>query len=249
MHFSLDDTIQIFSDLTNKKNVYKSIFENPTLAYLYELHKEYGIVVSCYVYLEDETFKLEKTTDVFSSQFSENAHWLKFGFHARDYKSNYGEKSVLEAKNDYDDCIRELLRITGNENCIDRVPRLHYFAGNFENSIIMRDTQLGILGLLSADDDRDSYWFKRTDNSDYPLDNRDSYTDSQIELIIFPTDLRMETKENFSEKLENSDDDVLIIFTHEILLEDSDIKERIKQSIEYSYKRGYLFDFPMNYVN
>lgn len=37
-HLSLDDTINIFKDITDNENIYLSVFENPVLGWLKSLH-------------------------------------------------------------------------------------------------------------------------------------------------------------------------------------------------------------------
>lgn len=88
-HFSLDDVFDIFYDLTVHENEYKSIFDNTTLAWLKEIHDEYGVVISCYCYYEDNGFTLDSCTKKFIDEFSENAEWLRFGFHARNGNTIY----------------------------------------------------------------------------------------------------------------------------------------------------------------
>ena len=52
-HFSVDDTINIFIDLTNHS--YDSIFENETLNFFRCMHEQYGGKVTFYCYYEKLT--------------------------------------------------------------------------------------------------------------------------------------------------------------------------------------------------
>ena len=91
IHFSVDDTIELFKDITN--NEYSSVFEQPTLALLKQIHDEYGVKVSLYVYygddVEDESaFCLERVPDKYREEFDANSDWIRFGFHASDCMSH-----------------------------------------------------------------------------------------------------------------------------------------------------------------
>ena len=60
IHFSVDDTITIFENLT--KENYNSCFEEPTLAFLKKLNEQYGLKVSMYCFFESASgFNLSDT--------------------------------------------------------------------------------------------------------------------------------------------------------------------------------------------
>ena len=88
IHFSIDDSNDIFADLTAHSDYYDSIFQNQKLRYVKDLHDKYGIVVSFYVFyswnVEKGMFSLSECTNRFKDEFTENAGWLRFGFHAKD---------------------------------------------------------------------------------------------------------------------------------------------------------------------
>ena len=81
IHCSVDDTLWIFKDLTEHKE-YVSIFENPILNKIKELHLKFGAVFTCYCFFNAwYNFTLADATDRFTKEFEKNADWLKFGFH------------------------------------------------------------------------------------------------------------------------------------------------------------------------
>ena len=62
IHFSVDDTIDVFKNLTFKK--YISCFCEPTLAFFKKLNEKYGFKVSLYCFFEDDFgFNLSKCTE------------------------------------------------------------------------------------------------------------------------------------------------------------------------------------------
>ena len=98
IHFSVDDSIEIFRYLTENKC--RSIFENPVLRYFKELSDEYNFVVSMYCFYEKDGFNLSMCSDKYKEEFAKNAFWLKFGFHALNDKANYKNSDVTEFRTD-----------------------------------------------------------------------------------------------------------------------------------------------------
>ena len=252
-HISLDDFIVAFEDITQNESKYNSIFENSTFAYLKELHNKYSIVISCYVFYENDNkkFNLSKCTDKFSEEFKDNSNWLKFGFHSLNSSKNYENTSGYEIKKDYDKVIKELLRITGSNECIDNVVRLQNFAGNEKSIEEIKDTYYGIKGVLGADDKRRSYYLNNDDNSYLYL--YDYYNTNDIN--FFKTDFRIELMDNVDEELEMfcteqflDQNEIIIVFSHEWKLEDDDIKSKLEKVCEIISNKGYCFDFPMNRI-
>lgn len=105
-HLSLDDTINIFKNITDNENIYLSVFENPMLGWLKSLHQETGVKVSRYVFFSDGTFSLSQCTTKFKNEFEDNCDWLRFGFH-----SGFPERKYNCRKRDF------MPRTKGSKNC------------------------------------------------------------------------------------------------------------------------------------
>ncbi len=129
---SIDDTIELFKDLTENASTYDSIFDNKLLNYFKSLPDEYGFLVTMYVFYDYGGFKLSNANAKYKDEFISNSDWLKFGFHAYNDKSNYGNSSAEQAKQEYENVINELIRICGKDS-IDTNVRLHLYAGNLES--------------------------------------------------------------------------------------------------------------------
>jgi hypothetical protein len=255
IHISFDDVIDIFVDLTRNKETYLSLFDNAVLSYFRDLHELYGAVISCYCYYEDKNknFDLTMVPDIWKDEFSENSSWLKFGFHTRNESVRYDQAPPEEAADDYNRYIAEMLRITGNSESIDRAPRLHYFAGTLECIEAMKNTHLGLLGVLGADDDRRSYYLD--DVRSHYLRTRDSLHDNVNKMTLFSTDFRIEKIDDIDDKLKELEksrnqpySNALILFSHEWALNDK-IKNYLEKCCDYALANGYVFDFPMNHVD
>ncbi len=239
IHFSLDDSIEVFKDITD--NQYNSIFENKELEQLKELHDSYGMVVSLYFFYEKNGFDLSMVTDKYATEFSENADWLKVGFHSYDENTNYALENGEKALDDYNAVMAELLRITGSSECIDHVPRIHLYAGNKDVIQSWSGAVERPRGYLSADDDRDIYLLD-SDQSKY-ITQLDYYYDIWNEIYFIPTDIRLENVDDLELSLmEKSDNNYLIIFTHEWAL-DSNMYTKIEKCCIYAQERGYFWNY------
>ena len=154
MHFSLDDTINIFKELSHAS--YESAFQQETLRQLRRLHDSYGAVFSLYCYYSDgSSFDLSQMDERYADEFSRNSSWLRFSFHA--YSPNDDENSSAEQEvKMYELTMGELRRITGG--ALDTYARFHRFRGS-QNviNILSRHSDYPLEGLYTADDLRESY--------------------------------------------------------------------------------------------
>lgn len=269
-HLSFDDVSLSLIDLYNNKDNYRSIFDNKFFNMLKVFHEKYGMVVSCYVYGDDVKF----INDTFKKEFLDNSNWLKFGFHCKSGGEDYSLISNSVAKNHYDTCITNIYNMCGTALSIDRLPRLNYFKGSLENLKTFRDCDCGIIGCLSADDDRNTYYFNE-DQIQY-LRTHDVLNDYETGLIFLSTDLRLDWfVEGFSSQYDydKPTTDVynelvnrfknkkyadmynnLVVFGHEWQVYNSDntinevYKGYIESSLKFAQDYNFDFDFPMNYM-
>ena len=240
INISFDDTINLFKDITQHSETYNSIFDNNTLKYVKELHELYGANFTFYcMYEDDDGFNLKEVTDKYSKEFKENSEWLKFGFHSLRGNKNYANTNANEAKNDYNLVINQLIRITGSKDCVERVVRLHNYAGNFSSIKAMNKTDNGIIGLLSADDNRNSYYLNKDKCTQLKVKGK--INDSDI--VFLATDIRLENVKDIKSKLNNKDNE-LIVFTHEWLLNNKINREKLEEVCKFAINNGYSFDFP-----
>lgn len=241
-HLSIDDTILVFEDLTNKD--YKSIFDNPTLGWYKELHEKYGVVISCYVYYEDDDFNLKQVPERYQKEFEENANWLRFGFHSRNASTDYHSGEI---KIDYTLAITELKRIVG-EDAIDNFIRLQMYQGSYDEiEELMLLSNEPIVGLLTSDDSRISYYLDEDKNS--YIYSHDELFDSETGIWFVSTDFRTEYVDSMESKMKELNSDSwnnqtgdLVVFTHEWAL-NIDNKEKVESICKYALENDYQFCF------
>lgn len=225
-HFSFDDVITVFQDLTTNAGTYTSIFDNAFLNDLKTLHESYGACVSlyCFYSLEDGTFTLSDATNAFAAEFTANSDWLRFGFHSYMQGVAYGSGATREAqiKTDYDTTITELVRITGSIDCIDRMPRLQNYAGSLTACKAIRDTNCGVVGLLASSaysdsQERDSYYFS-TEQNDY-MAKHYKYYDAENMLTFLKTSYGINSNSKATAYITTADKanmrDFVEVFLHE----------------------------------
>ncbi len=239
---SFDDTILIFEDINENK--YESVFENSTLNWYKELHDKYGVVISCYVYYEDNDFNLTQISDKYKSEFIANSDWLRFGFHTLNSNTNYKDGEII---NDYTKTVKELERIVGGQT-IDNVIRLQMFQGSYEE--IKKLSQLNeqpVKGLYTADDNRQSYYLSYDNN--YYIYNHDELYDNETNLYFFSTDFRTEYVNNIDLKLKELSNNSwrnqlgdLVVFSHEWAL-GMENRKKLEKVCRYAYNKGYNFEF------
>lgn len=243
---SIDDTIELFKDLTENASTYDSIFDNKLLNYFKSLHDEYGFLVTMYVFYDYGGFKLSNANDKYKDEFISNSDWLKFGFHAYNDKSNYGNSSAEQAKQEYETVINELIRICGKDS-IDTNVRLHLYAGNLESVMAMKNTNFGITGLYTAEDDRQNYYFDNNLNDE--ISKKEILLNN--DLLFIHTDYRLENINNFNQIFANNNlnNNYLTIFTHEWQFKEKLTYHQLKQVCELAINNNYSFTFIENIID
>lgn len=248
VHISFDDTEKAFQNL--KTGDYESLWDEPFLAALYEAHESYGACFSLYVWKD----VLHGQSDRYATEWQAAADWLKIGLHS-DGDGNFAEADYTRGKTEWEHFTADVYAMTGSYASVDRIPRLHNFAGSSEALRGMCEAGHGALGFLSADDTRISYDLTEEENailldSDYLLcDDR----------VYLPTDVRFENYrgqliyEVLSKKWGASpEEQCFILFTHEYEVYNGEAVDEdfawIQQAALYFDGQGIPFAFPQNFV-
>ncbi len=246
-HLSFDDVIDMFIDLTRHEEEYESIFENDLLAWMKEIHDTYGVTIACYVYYQDSGFCLADCTTKFEQEFCDNADWLKFGFHALDASTIYGEHGNSSIALDYTRTIQSLEKIVGTDALTD-VIRLQSYAGTRQELMaLMTDDDVPVVGVFCADDARNSYYLNDSENS--YIYCHDEFVENSTHMRFIATDIRMEYVGSIEDKIGefatdswNNQLGELVVFTHEWAVDD-EIKQKIDTLLNWAEMNGYKFSF------
>lgn len=226
VHVSLDDTKGCFKYLAAHPDT-ESIFDTRVLGFLKELHDEYGTGFTLLCIYKSGDFTLDQVSDRYQKEFLENRDWLHFGFHAYEENRDYSRAGAEQIQEEYQITMKHLKRITGADS-FSKIIRLHRFAGNLEVCRALKE--LGIRCLLTADDERLSYYLEtglcRT------VRQCGSYRD-QEEGICFCRSLpRLEHCQNPAADMQMADEQgypLISVFTHEWQMDRDEIKNRMRE--------------------
>ncbi len=150
---SLDDNILFLKDISDHAAGYKSIFDNPYLAFLREVHDTYGTKIHLNIYYQTRGFNLSQMTDRFRDEWRANAGWLRLSFHAlRNEPDNpYANSGYDEVRKDCELVKAEIRRFAGEEQ-FDHVTTLHWGAATLEGTRALRDCgYTGLAGYFNVD--------------------------------------------------------------------------------------------------
>lgn len=252
LHFSVDDVISVFVDLHFNRDEYDSLFDQPTLAFLRDMHEQYGMVTTLYCFYEsyDGGFDLSQCTDRYADEFAQNADWLRVAFHARAPETFFSEISVKEAARDYRDMNKALARICG-AGSIDTVARLHWWDADEAQLTALADE--GLRGLLAG---------RRATDGNYHLPEKDvealfeeDFLPGPQGLFYTPTDLWLEDEANVADSLAallepgapGTKSGMVVAFTHEYAMGDPDMHAMIEQCAKTAVENGWGFAFPLDF--
>ncbi len=182
---SLDDNIWFLKDINENAAKYKSIFENPYLGFLKEVHDNFGTKIHLNLFYQTDGFNLSQMTDKYKSEWRDNAGWMRLSFHAlgNDPDRPYLHAGYETVKND---CVmvKEHIRRFAGEELMGPVTTLHWGTATVEGSRALRDQgYLALAGYFSAEGpDTVSYYCN--DEQRLHVNNRFIWRDER-EGIIF----------------------------------------------------------------
>ena len=117
----IDDNCFFLTDLAKEKP--RRLFDHFYLKELKRMHETYGskFILKCF-YRNDhdpDKFTLDRLSDTYRGEFEDNADWLHLAFHAwSEFPDRpYQHCSAERLAHDYDETMRELVRIAGEKSC------------------------------------------------------------------------------------------------------------------------------------
>ncbi len=190
---SLDDNILFLKDISDHAGTYQSIFDNPYLAFLREVHDTYGTKIHLNIYYQAEEFNLSQMTDKFRDEWRANSGWLRLSFHALQNKPDnpYANSGYDEVRRDCELVKAEIRRFAGEEQ-FDHVTTLHWGAATLEGTRALRDcgyTALAGYFNVDAEESPVSYYLDMDARSHVHerfiwRDNKEGIIFSRIALVI-----------------------------------------------------------------
>lgn len=187
IHFSCDDVTFLSALLADPAPA--SIWDVPELGALKTIHDNSGACITLMLFNEVGTYDISDIPNTWATEFQSAKSWLKFGFHAKTTGTNYSTDTTAVV--DYTKFVNAVYAFTGDYDCIDRVPRLAYYAGTLNQLKAMQALDYGPVGFLTADDIRLSYYLDDTQNTFVNAHGR--YFDVENMFIFVPTIARLDT--------------------------------------------------------
>ena len=137
---SLDDNIWFLKDLHLNSDVYKSIFENPYLSFLKQVHDTYGTKIHLNIYYETDGFNISQLSDKFKAEWKANSDWLHLSFHAWADKPDkpYLNSGYEKMKKDCDLVMEQIRRFAGTD-VTGKETTLHWGEATVEGCRALRD--------------------------------------------------------------------------------------------------------------
>lgn len=211
VHLSLDD-VEVFADLIGNQQDYDSLFQHPFMAFLQELHRDYGMRITLYTYEhlrngDGRDTLLEDMPLKYKNDFRKASDWLRIGYHSSRAKFD-SLVTVADFRDSYNN-VNGAIAQFADSSMIASTLRFHYFFA--PDSLLNALT--GIKTLLCADDcNRLSY--NLTTSEAMTVAKRGRINKNGISYRR--TDLRVD--DNFRvigdlKRIENVD--TLVVFTHE----------------------------------
>lgn len=182
---SIDDNIWFLRDISDNAGKYRSVFENPYLNFLKQVHDNYGTKIHLNIFYQTEGFNLSQITDKYRNEWKENAEWLRLSFHAL---QEFPDKPYIQAdynkvKKDCEMVMEQIRRFAGDE-LIGPVTTLHWGEATVEGCRALRDTGYTVLaGYFNLDNTSPVSYYLDIEKRRY-LNDRFIWRDNQ-EGIIF----------------------------------------------------------------
>ena len=239
VHLSFDDVFEVLQDLQVNQDHYDSVFDNPLLNRLKDMHHEYGAKFTLYVYEKNQDFNydISHMTSKFRDELNTNSNWLKFGFHSIEPNTSFDSSlSIEEFIESYNRVHNEIIRFAGEES-VAKVLRLNYFRGSDDKVEYL--TSQGITGLLCADDDRISYNLSDAMQNELKVNGTLHYKG----MNYYNTSLRLDKLDNVVNDLTNMmEEETLVLFAHEWALSDDKLNQ-LELALKWLVKNKYTFTF------
>ncbi len=233
-HFSIDD-VTLWSMFTT--NTKYSIWENAILNRLLYFHLKYGMTITLNCFNETTDYDIADVVSDYQAEFKANSSWLKFAFHSKDSETGYSTDDATLAT-EYQKFVTAIHTLTGTYDSIDHVTRLAFFAGSLNNVLALQGQQAGIVGLLTADDTRNSYYLT-SDESAF-LQKNLTYFDDAHQMTFIHNVVRFESAgslTNFDTLATSNFMRFIECWTHQSHL--SDVWENIEDAYKWFTANGY----------
>ena len=224
IHVSIDDVKGIFKALIKEEP--DSIFDTRTLGFLRYLHENYDVCFDLFCTFMHEGYSLVEVPDKYKYEFAKNVEWLRFGFHCYDESDDYSLVNEERFRSCFNEFAEEIKRVTGQSVCPPML-RIHGFSASIDICKVLKESGVDIL--LASDDNRCDYYLSDEENRRIHTDLQ--YYDGRLGMKFYRSCTRLENTDNIDlevEKYRRLNVDIIPIFTHEWIMDDPIVRERME---------------------
>lgn len=184
---SLDDNIWFLQDLANNAGRYSSLFDNPYLGFLKQVHDTWGTKVHINIYFQTTGFDLTQMPVKYISQWRDNADWLRLSFHARADLPDcpYRDAGYEAVRRDCEIVQDQILRFAGPE-VTGPVTTLHWGEATGEGCLALRGCGYRCLvGDFNVDNDLPPVSYNLTLEQRRHINRRTVWKDNERDIVFF----------------------------------------------------------------
>jgi len=252
--FSTDTNIWFLRDIARNQARYKSLFENPYLAFWLQMHRKYGTKVQFNIYYETDGFNLTQMPDKYKPEWRRNRDWMRLTFHARADKPDqpYIHATAEKIRGDYRLVTREIERFAGRELQSD-ITTVHWGETTREGARALHAEGIRAMPgyFLLADGKPNVSYYLDAEQVRY-LMGRNYWKDTQEDLIFVKHNIIINTVplEKIVPHLEKvvadpHQSELLELMIHEqyfypdYVNYEADYRQRVERAIEFVTRKGY----------
>jgi hypothetical protein len=254
---SLDDNIWFLKDIYTNADRYKSIFENPYLGFLKQVHDTYSTKIHLNLFYQTEGFNLSQMTDKFKNEWKSNAEWLSLSFHGLEEFPDrpYTNAGYNQVKKDCEMVMQQIRRFAGEE-VIGPVTTLHWGEANVEGCRALRDCRYkALVGDFNVNDPKTACSYYLNDeqmrhvwNRFIWRDNKEGIIFTRFSLVINKVKLEQLVPDfnNLKKKFKPRYIELLIheqYFYPDYFAYQPDFREKVMTSVKWAVDNGYKTGF------
>ncbi len=182
---SLDDNIWFLKDISENSSKYISIFENPYLGFLKEVHDTYGTKIHINIYYQTDGFNLSQMTDKYKDEWIRSSEWLRLSFHAlgNDPDKPYINSGYDEVKRDCE-LVKEQVRRFAGDELLGPVTTLHWGEATIDGCRALKDSgYTGLAGYFNIEEGKPVVSYYLDNKKTQHLSDRFIWRDNQEGII------------------------------------------------------------------
>jgi hypothetical protein len=250
--------IKCWKDIARNADRYNSIFDNPYLGLMKQVHDTYGTKIHLNIFYQMEGFNLSQMPDKYKNEWKENAGWLELSFSALQDEPGrpYINAGYDQVKKDCDLVKGEIRRFAGEE-VMSKETTLHYGEATVEGCRALKDSGYNVLaGYFNVDDNKSpvSYYLNVEQRRHIKKrfiwrDNKEDLIFARLSLVINTVKLE-EIVPHLNEVKKTSNPGLIDLMIHEhyfhpdYVAYQPNYKEKVMTAVKWAtdnnYKPGFL---------